>query len=298
MNNGVANQATRCFRRILDAFSHRVRAHNPGVDITLRHVQPRNLGELPTLDMDLTLSSGGPGSPFDGFDDPWCVGWRAWLDGVVERNLANPRHAPSGLMVCHSYEMSVMHFGVCIMQPRDKRKFGVMPHYPTVEGQKHALFQNFGDRLFAYEHRNWEAVDLNEKRAAQLGSVVLARESRDGHSKGRCISAMHFAPGLEGTIFHPEADRNGVMAWVNKPEMAEAFKEAYGESTYDQMMDTLNDPSRLARTFSLFIPGWLTQRFNTMAEAWGYKALPAPVQDLSEFEDPSVTPPAAVAAAG
>lgn len=283
MNNGVANQATRCFRRLLDGFSNRLRAANPGIEITLKHVQPRNLGELPPDDVDIAVSSGGPGSPFDGYDDPWCAGYRSWMDHVVERNMAHPLNAPSVLVVCHSFEISVMHLGVARLQAREARKFGVMPQYPTPAGQDSYLFRGFGDRIFAFEHRNWEVVDIDERRCKQLGAVLLARESRDGVSKGRGLTSFHLAAGVDGSIFHPEADRTGVVTWINKPEMAEAFKEAYGEYTYDQMMDTLNDPTRLARTFSLMVPGWLTHRFNLMAPAWGYQRLAQPIQDFSEF---------------
>ena len=74
MNNGVPNQATRCFKTIVEAFREYVKAVNPNVNVELAHVQPRNLGELPKNDVDLILSSGGPGSPFDGYDDAWCSG--------------------------------------------------------------------------------------------------------------------------------------------------------------------------------------------------------------------------------
>ena len=74
MNNGVANQATRCFRRLVDGFSKRVREANPSLDVVFKHVQPRNLGELPDADTDLLLSSGGPGAPTDGYEDPWSTG--------------------------------------------------------------------------------------------------------------------------------------------------------------------------------------------------------------------------------
>ena len=39
-------------------------------------------------------TSGGPGSPFDGYDDPWCTGYRSWVDHVVERNMKQPADAP------------------------------------------------------------------------------------------------------------------------------------------------------------------------------------------------------------
>ncbi|MEW5855646.1 MAG: hypothetical protein AB2A00_43125 [Myxococcota bacterium] len=284
MNNGVANEATRCFRRISDAFQARVRAANPRLETSLKHVQPRNLGELPGEDMDLVLSSGGPGSPYDGYEDPWCTGYRKFVDSVIERSLQRAATAPGLLVVCHSFEIVVSHLQVAKLQPRDKRKFGVMPAYMTPEGMRSPLLSPFGDRLFAFEHRNWEAVDLDEKRLRELGGQLLARESRDGVSKGRGLMAFKFAPGVEGTQFHPEADRAGVVAWINKPDMAAAFKDAYGDYTYEQMIDTLADPTRLARTFALLIPGWLTREFNRLAAARGWQPLGPPVQDMTEFQ--------------
>ena len=50
------------------------------------------------------------------------------------------------------------------------------------------------------------------------------------------------------------------------------------------MMKTLDDPSRLARTFALLIPGWLTSRFNALAPGRGLRPIPAPVQSMREFE--------------
>jgi GMP synthase-like glutamine amidotransferase len=285
MNNGVANEATRCFRRLFDAFSQKVKQVNPGLETQLRHVQPRNLGELPESNVDLVLSSGGPGAPFDGYDDPWATGYRSFLDGVVERNLADPVGATKVFAVCHSFELAVLHFGVATMQKRATTKFGPMPAYLTPDGEHHIVFEGFGDRLFAFEHRNYEAVDLNERRLAELGGKLLATESRPGRDdKGRAALALEFAPGLVGTQFHPEADRPGVLAWIMRPEMAKAFKDAYGDELYERMMKSLGDPTRLAKTFALIIPGWLTRSFNAMAPSRGLKLLDLPQQDAHQFD--------------
>jgi len=90
MNNGVANEAIRCFRRLLTAFVGRVRAANPRLTVHLEHVQPRNLGELPTHDVDLFLSTGGPGSPHDGWDERWCTGYRTFLDWMMDAAVRRP----------------------------------------------------------------------------------------------------------------------------------------------------------------------------------------------------------------
>jgi GMP synthase-like glutamine amidotransferase len=290
MNNGVANQATRCFRRLVESLKERAAAANPGLEVFFKHVQPRNLGELPDRDVDLVLSSGGPGSPYDGFEDPWCTGYRAFLDHVVERNAKDPLHAPRMLAICHSFELATIHLGVGRMRLRPEgRKFGVMPIYVTEEGRDSELLGGFGDRLFAFEHRNWEAVDLDPARLAQLGGRVLARESRTGRvDKGPALLAFDFAPGLCGCQFHPEADREGVLSWLNKPEQAADLKRIYGEALYDRMIKTLDDPTRVARTFALLVPGWLVSAFNHIARARGLRELEPPVQDASSFEAPQV----------
>jgi homoserine O-succinyltransferase len=285
MNNGVANQATRCFRRIVDAFGVRVRDKNPNVELVFRHVQPRNLGELPANDEDLVLSSGGPGSPFDGYDEPWCTGYRKFLDHVVERNDERPVTAPKIFVVCHSFELSVVHFGVAEMKKRESLKFGLMPAYMTPEGESADYLSAFGYRLFCWEHRNWEAVGLDTARLEKLRGAVLARETAEGGAfKGDAILGLRFAPGVDGTQFHPEADKPGVLNWIERPEHKVAVQDAYGEALYERMVKSLGNPERLAKTFALVLPGWLTTRFNLLAQERGYKPLDPPVQDMAEFD--------------
>jgi GMP synthase-like glutamine amidotransferase len=285
MNNGVPNEAIRCFRRLIEAFAERARAANPGLEIPIAHVQPRNLGEVVPRDVDVVLSSGGPGSPRDGYDQPWADAYRGFLDHVVERNHQDPTRAPSVFAVCHSFELCVLHFGVARMSQRASTKFGLMPAYVTPEGQRSELLERFGDRLFAFEHRSWEAIDLEEKKLAALGGKLLARESREGRTdKGEALLAFQFAPGVVGTQFHPEGDKPGVIAWIRRPEKRDAFIAAYGEELYERMMKSLQDPTRLARTFAILIPGWLTRRFNHIAELRGYQPIAMPEESMEAFE--------------
>ena len=286
MNDGVPNEAIRCFRRLLGGFTARVRAANPRLGIQLEHVQPRNLGELPSPEADLVLSSGGPGSPHDGWDERWCSSYRSFLDGVMDRAARRPDDAPAAFLVCHSFEIAVQHFRFATMTQRADLKFAIFPAYLTPAGRQTDFLRPFGDRLFSWEHRAWQAVNLDQRRVAAQGGALLATESRPGRSdKGHGLLAFRFGPGLEGTQFHPEADRPGVLAWIERPEHAEALKDAYGNSLYERMMKTLGDPARLARTYALLIPGWLTERFNRLARARGLHPLQPPVQNMAEFEE-------------
>lgn len=287
MNNGVTNQAIRSFRSIIAAFVERARAVNPGLEHELKYVQPRNLGETPPGDCDLYLSSGGPDGPHEGFAESWARPYEGFLDGIVEDRLQRGVAAKGLLAVCYSFEICILHFKFAEMTPRP-RKFGIMPVYPTELGQRRDLLGAFGDRFFAWEHRNWQAVNLDERKLASLGGELYARESRDGVSKGPCLCAFRFAHGIEGTIFHPEADRPGVLNWIDRPEQQQAVIEAYGELVYHRMRKTIDDPMRLARTYALLIPGWMARTFNAMADDRGWKPVPVPSYDgnLGAFESP------------
>ena len=285
MNAGHANQAMRCFRGLVGAFFDRARVDNPGLPCELVEVSPRDTDVVIPRDADLYLSSGGPGSPHEGEGQPWLADYSEFLDGLVERGTRSDVDPRAYFGICFSFEMLIHHFEVAALHRRVHRKFGIMPVYPTAQGQKHPLYEPFGDRLFAFEHRNWEVIDVDERRLGALGGQVLALESRDGHSKGRSVVSLSICPAIEGVLFHPEADRAGVMNWMARPEEAEAFRAAYGEKTYQAMLRTVDDPARLARTYALFVPGWLTRRFNALARHRGYREIAAPEHHGEGFAD-------------
>lgn len=280
MNDGHVNQAMRCLRSLVTRFFRHVHVYNPDLDCRLTEVSPRNTND-PIPDADLYLSSGGPGSPYDGDGQPWAEEYGRFADSIVESNQVGGADARGLFAICYSFEMVVRHFRVAEVAPRAERKFGVMPVYMTPEGQKHALLEAFGDRLFAFEHRNWEAIDIDASALKRLGGSVLAQESRDGVSKGRAILGLDVAPGIEAVQFHPEADRPGVLNWVARPDQAAAFKAVYGELTYKAMLRTLDDPRRLARTYALLIPGWMVRRFNQLAPARDYEPLGPPSEEVT-----------------
>jgi hypothetical protein len=283
MNAGVKNEAIRCFHRILDGFRALVQRANPNVELVLSHIQPRNLGEAPPADFDLYLSTGGPGSPFDGYDDPWCTKYRDFLDRLVDDALRGGDVVRSALVVCHSFEIAVAHTRVARMERRATRKFGMMPVYPTPAGRRSPLLSDFGERFFAWEHREWEAVGLDRARLAEIGGELWATESRvdpdtlalvpGASPKGDGLLVFRFSANIEGTQFHPEADRDGAMAWLVRPEQTAAAVEAYGELTYARMIKSLDDPARLVRTFERFIPGWLGRKFDEIAAARAWQPL-------------------------
>lgn len=279
MNSGHQNQAMRCFRGIITAFFDRVRRHNPGLPCRLVEVSPRDTNAPIPRDSDFYLGSGGPGSPYDGDDQPWFADFNRFLDWMVTAARRTDDEQKSLFGVCYTFELLVRRLGVAEVTMRDSRKFGVMPIYTTSYGRNHPLLAPFRDRLFGFEHRHWEAVNLDKDRLLELGGGLLAQESRDGYSKGQGLLGFDLGPGIEAVQFHPEADRAGVISWVARPEQAAAFRATYGEDTYQAMLRTLDDPNRLARTYALVIPGFLQRRFNSLCESRGYTPIPPPSAD-------------------
>ena len=279
MNSGHQNQAMRCFRGIVTAFFDRVRQHNPGLACRLVEVSPRDTNAPIPRDADFYLGSGGLGSPYDGDDQPWFTDFNRFLGWMLTEARRSDEDQKSLFGVCYTYELMVRLFGVAEVTMRDSRKFGVMPIYTTSYGRNHPLLAPFRDRLCAFEHRHWEAVNLDKDRLLELGGGLLAQESRDGYSKGQGLLGFDLGPGIEAVQFHPEADRAGVISWVARPEQAAAFRATYGEDTYQAMLRTLDDPNRLARTFALVIPGFLQRRFNSLCESRGYRSIPPPSAD-------------------
>jgi GMP synthase-like glutamine amidotransferase len=276
MNAGHVNQAVRCFRGIVSTFFDRVREVNPGLSCRLIEVSPRDTNETIPRGADIYLGTGGPGSPYDGDDQPWYADFSSFVEWIAENADRADAERKALFGVCYTFELLVRHFAVADVSMRDSRKFGVMPVYTTQAGQQHPLLSSFRDRLFSFEHRNWEAVNLKPERLSELGGLLLAQESRDGHSKGRAILGLSIGAGIETVQFHPEADRAGVVSWIARPDQAAAFRATYGEETFQAMLRTLDDPNRLARTYALVIPGFLQRKFNLLAKARGYAPIDPP----------------------
>lgn len=260
MNNGLENQAMRAFGEIVTDFINRVRVSNPELNVSLQTASPRDKGEFPDR-ADLYLSTGGPGSPYDGVE--WEGRYFELLNDISNDN------SRFLFAVCHSYQLAARWAGAGTVQLRSQgKKFGIMPIYVTQIGTKSELLGDFGDRLFAFEHRDWEVVGVDENKWK-----ILARESRDGFSKGAATLAIDFGNGIEGVQFHPEADPVGIRAWICREDKKQELINVYGEELWQSMIKTVDREDRVIRTRKKIIPDWLNRKFNILAEKNGWKKI-------------------------
>ena len=69
--------------------------------------------------------------------------------------------------------------------------------------------------------------------------------------------AIRFTPEVFGTQFHPEADDEGMLRYFLLDEKRQQITSAYGEAKYTEMVDSLQDPDKIALTEAVILPGFL-----------------------------------------
>lgn len=263
------NQGMRALRELLTAAD---RAYF-GRPLTVEVFETRYRNEVPGLDFDVYLSSGGPGSPFDGVGQAWEAGYFRWLEAVWSHNQraadAEKKHV---LFICHSFQMMIRFFGTAAVTARRSESFGIFPVYPTEAGRQDPLFETLGDPFYAADFRKWQVVQPDAARMAALGARVLCREKPRPHVPlERAVMGMRISPELVGLQFHPEADPPGMALHFRKAERRQEIVRKYGVEKYERIMHRMTTPGYLRRTHAAVIPNFLR------AAAGRLQGVPAPV---------------------
>ena len=79
---GAENQGMRCIREILNQFadSHHLNLEKAEFDVRLKH-------EVPGLDFDIYISSGGPGSPLESEGSNWEKKYFGWKNSITMKQM-------------------------------------------------------------------------------------------------------------------------------------------------------------------------------------------------------------------
>lgn len=78
---GHENQGMRCIREIINQWGE-----GNGFDVECDEFDVRQKLEVPNLDYDVFISSGGPGSPLDTQNEEWEKRYFRWLQNVEDYN--------------------------------------------------------------------------------------------------------------------------------------------------------------------------------------------------------------------
>jgi len=257
--DGEPNQGIRALSELL--LTHDRRLDNRPLEFD--HFETRLQAELPDLSYDVYISSGGPGSPFDGEGKLWERRYFSWIDSVWDHN-ERIRQRDSGelpkhvLFICHSFQLMCRHFGLGSVVKRHSPSFGIFRVNQTDAGRSDALFADLKDPFYAADFRGWQVVAPDLARLETLGAQIIAMEKIRRHVPyERAVMGIRVSPEFVGVQFHPEADPPGMLVHFQKKAHREEIILKHGEDKYSQIIDRLNDPAFLAHTYERVVPNFL-----------------------------------------
>ncbi len=228
--------------------------------------------ELPGLDYDLYISSGGPGSPLEG-DGLWDRGYYKLMDNLWKYN---EQHADKKYVffICHSFQMIAHHLSLGSVVLRNKESFGVFPVHKTQYGTEEAVFKHLDDIFYIADFRKWQFIEPNHARMEHMGARILAVEKKRPHvNLERAVMAVRFSDEWIGTQFHPEADPVGMKIHFEKEDKKKEFIAKKGEDKYQQMLELIADKEKLTVTHEAILPTWLNESIQSINLQRKLKAL-------------------------
>jgi GMP synthase-like glutamine amidotransferase len=254
MYAGVENQGMRCIREILNQF-----AETNYLDLQFDEFELRNNKEIPGLDYDIYISTGGPGSPIDSEGSDWEQLYFNWLKDVEQFN-ASPNNLSKKyvFLICHSFQLVSRAYNIGLVTKRKSTSFGVFPIHLMEGAEKEPIFEGLKDPFYAVDSRDYQLIQPNLNQLRKLRAKILAIEKNRPHVPlERAIMAVRFNEYIIGTQFHPEADAPGMLLHLQTPERKKVVSENYGPEKWESMIEQLNDPDKIMFTYAHILPNFL-----------------------------------------
>lgn len=252
--NNEPNQGMRCLREIVSQCDQNI----PGQAVEYRVYETRYQAETPGLEYDIYISSGGPGSPFDGEGMVWEQKYFHLLDQIWSHNQQNHARKKYVFFICHSFQMMARFFKLATVQKRSKRSFGILPVHKTENAREEFLLRDLPEPYYAADFRQFEVVSPDPRRFAELHARILSIETpRKDPGLERALMAIRISNEMVGTQYHPEADPVSMLYHFRQAERKQQVVEEYGEDKYEEMIAHLEDPANILLTRKTILPGFL-----------------------------------------
>lgn len=269
MNNNHPNEGMRCILQLIRSVQGNHQQADLSVELSYDVFNVRANNELPGLDYDIYISSGGPGSPL-ATDDDWEKRFFTLVDQIFTWNRSNERKKYM-FLICHSFQLTVRHLGLGKLSRRKSTSFGIFPVHKTDDGCSEPLFQQLPDPFYAVDSRDFQITKPDINRMNDMGASILCLEKIRPHVPlDRAIMAIRFSPEIIGTQFHPEADNEGMLRYFLTDEKRNQIVRNFGQTKYDAMVAYLQDPDKIALTESVILPGFMNQAIASLVAAGQY----------------------------
>jgi len=260
---GMENEGIRGFKEILERYKIQ-----HGLDLTYELFDVRKNCEVPGLDFDIYLSSGGPGSPLDSEGSEWEKKYFNLISQLEQHNQSNDPQKKYVFFVCHSFQLMCRRYQLGYINQRISTSFGILPVHQTSAGKKDQTFKNLDDPFYAVDSRSWQVIHPNEKQFTDLGMQLLAIEKKRPHvDLPRAMMAIRFSEYFIGTQFHPEADPEGMRSHLLNPDRKKEVIDEHGNDKYTQMLELLDDEDKLQHTQNTIIPNFLDEAILSLQES-------------------------------
>lgn len=252
---GFVNQGMRGIREIINQFgdiNH--------LNIILKVFDVRLKNEVPGMDWDIYISTGGPGSPIDSEGKDWDNLFINWIENIEQFN-NDPENIQKKytFLICHSFQLASRHYKIARLSKRHSTSFGVFPMHLLEQGKIEPVFEGMADPFYAVDSRDYQVTEPDINRLKELGAKILCIEKERPHIPfERAIMGVRFSDYCIGTQFHPEADAIGMSIHLQTPDKKQSVIENYGQNKWDSMISQLTDPDKILWTYTHILPNFLT----------------------------------------
>jgi len=214
--------------------------------------------ELPDLDYDIYISSGGPGTP-KADDEEWDRNWIRLMNQLWEHNKTGS-DKKYVFFICHSFQMLVHHWKLAEVSKRISTAFGIFPIHKTAAGEKEQLLAELPEPFYAVDSRKWQVIKPDKESLKRLGAKILCIEKDRPHVPyERAVMGIRFSDEFVGFQFHPEADEFHMALYFQRDDIKKQIIEAHGEKKFMEMIEYLKDPGKIRLTYNSILPRFLQQ---------------------------------------
>ena len=259
--NNERNEGMRCIGEIVEETKKKFN----DLDISYNVYETRFKEDIPGIDSDIFISSGRPGSPFDGEGKKWEKNYFNLIDKIYSHNQTNTDKKKYIFFICHSFQMMARFFEFGDVSKRNSKSIGVMPFEKTESGKTNIIFEQLPNPFYAADIREYQVTNPNKKVIDDMGAKILSYEILDDNVKGEpAIAAVRMSKEIVGTQFHPEADSESMLYHFNRPDEKKQIIDSYGEEKYNRMLEILHEPNAVKLTRKTVIPNFLNQAIDEL----------------------------------
>ncbi|MCH8032839.1 MAG: GMP synthase [Bacteroidetes bacterium] len=259
--NNERNEGMRCIGEIVEETKKKFN----DLDISYNVYETRFKEDIPGIDSDIFISSGGPGNPFDGKGKKWEKDYFNLIEKIYSHNQTNTDKKKYIFFICHSFQMMARFFEFGKVNKRNSKSIGVMPFEKTESGKTNIILEQLPNPFYAADIREYQVTNPNKKVINDMRAKILSYEILDDNSVGEsAIAAVRISNEIVGTQFHPEADPESMLYHFNRPDEKKQIVDTYGEERYNRMLEILQEPNAVKLTRKTVIPNFLNKAIDEL----------------------------------